>query len=219
MTDQAASSEYNPVVADERPELLIFCGALGIFGNLAMTVGTITMGLVLPGHDPISDTISDLARGEYHVIMDTIFYLNAAALIALAIGAAHAHLGRWAWSLGLLILALTALDVVMLGLWDEFGATAEGEGWSVHVKLSTLLWPLFFIGPLAMAPAAGRIRPLYKWLFIASGVSWAIAAPAFFMSPDNIDGLIERIAGVCTLFWTVTLGWMQLHRGLYKLRH
>lgn len=214
MTETAEPhSEHHPVVARERHELLLVSGALGIIGGLAMTFGTLVMGLLSPDHDPVADTISDLARGDLHVVMDSIFYLNAAGLIALALGAAHAHLGKFWWSMGLIALTFTALVVVMLGLWDEFGETAEGEGLSVHTRLSMVLWPLFLVGPLAMAEGAGRVRSVYKWLFIGGALSWAVAAPAFFFSPDAIDGLVERVAGAFTLLWTVPLGWLLFHRG------
>lgn len=207
------SSAHEDAIADERPELLVLCGLLGILGSLAMTIGIVAVQSIAPGHDPVSDTISDLARGDTAWIMDAIFYFNAAAMLALAIGAAHLHLGRWDWSLGLLVLALVALDIVLLGVWDEFYSQPGVEKTSVHTRLATFLFPLYILGPLAMARGAGEVSRAYTWLFVASAILWAITSLIYFFGPSEYYGVTERIAGATTLLWTVPLGWIFLTRG------
>ena len=64
-------------IAAERPELLLFCGAAGLIGNLAPLL-TIAWASAVIDHDMIADTVSDLARGPHRLIMDCGFYLNAA---------------------------------------------------------------------------------------------------------------------------------------------
>lgn len=199
-------------VGHERPELLILCGFLGLAGTLAMSLGVVIVQAIAPGHNPIEDTISDLARGDTAWIMDPIFYLNAAGMLALAIGAAHRHLGRWGWSLGIFSLAGVALVVTLLGIWDEFNS-GPSEDWSVHTRLSTLLFPLYLAGPLAMARGIGRISRTYFWLFVASGVLWPVAALLYFFGPAGYYGLTERIAGAMTLLWLLPLGWHLLAHG------
>lgn len=209
-----ASSSSSGAVADQRPELLILCGALGILGPLAMTVGIVVVQSIAPGHDPVSDTISDLARGDTAWIMDVIFYFNAAAMLALAIGAAHLHLGQWDWSLGMFALTFVALDVVLLGVWDTFYSQPGVDKTSVHTRLATLLFPLYLVGPLAMVRGIARVSAVSKWLFIASGILWPITALIYFYGPAPYYGLTERIAGATTLLWTIPLGWVFLRRGL-----
>ena len=199
-------------VAGERPELLILCGALGIAFPVLFTLGVLALQVVIPNHDPVTDTISDLGRGPHAVWMDTLFYVNAAGHIALGLGAAHAHLGRWAWSAGSVVLTLLALDLVMLGIWDSFGR-GEGEEYSAHSQLAILLLPLYLIGPLSMAPGAARAGRAYWWLFVVSAGLWPAAALFYYFGPDPVDGLLERIAGATTLLWTIPLGWLFLARG------
>ncbi len=105
--------ESAAVVARERPELLMFCGAVGLIGNIAPMI-TIIWAAVVIDHNFIADSISDLARGPHRRIMDVGFYVNAAGLLALAIGTAHAHLGRAGWSLGIFALAFLAMVVTLL---------------------------------------------------------------------------------------------------------
>lgn len=208
--------EEADIVARERPELLIFCGLIGLIGNV-MPVVAIFWGWTVTEHDLVADTISDLARGEKKWIMDVGFYFHAAGLLALAIAAAHAHLGRAGWSVGIFCLAFLALDVVLLGLWDEFGATAESaQGMSVHTKLSFVLGPLFLLGPLVMAPGVGGISRTYAMLFLVAAGVWAVFATGFKLAPDAIDGLLEKIAVVGGMVWTMPLSFLYLARGYEK---
>lgn len=205
--------ETAEIVTRERPELLIFCGLAGIVGALTPIV-TILWGWQVTEHDFVADTISDLARGDKKWIMDVGFYVNAAGMLALAIAAAHAHLGRAGWSFGIFDLAFTALIVVLLGLWDEFGATSEDpQDMSVHVMLTFFLGPLYLFGPLLMARGVGGLRPIYGWLCVVAAIGWLVFATAFKLSPDGLDGLLEKIAVSFSLLWTVPLGWIYLHRG------
>ncbi|SLN62873.1 hypothetical protein ROJ8625_03169 [Roseivivax jejudonensis] len=210
-------AEMAEVVTHERPELLVLCGIAGILGSLGPVL-TIVWAASVNQHDFVADTISDLARGPKAWIMDTGFYVHAAGLLGLSIAAAHAHLGRVGWSLGIFCLALLALNVTLLGIWDEFGATADSEGLSVHTKLSFGLGPLFLAGPLLMSQGARGIRNLYGNLFIASSVLWLAFAAAFKLSPNGYDGLFEKVAVVFTMLWTVPLGMMFTARGLER-RH
>jgi hypothetical protein len=203
-------------LAAERPELLFLCGGLGLMGALAPLV---TMALAVPvaEHDFVSDTVSDLGRGPHRVIMDTGFYLNAGGMLALAIGAAHLHLGRWFWSLGILCLALIALVVTLLGIWDEFNSNSS-DPLTVHTRLSFALGPLYLAGPLCMARGAMRLWPPAGVSFAAASALWAVFAVAFKLAPDGWDGLFEKAALAATWAWTVPLALILLRRGIVGAR-
>ncbi len=206
------------MVAHERAELLIFCGLVGLVGNL-MPVVTIVWATGVTEHHVVADTVSDLARGDHKWIMDLGFYVNAAGLLGLAIAAAHAHLGRAAWSLGIFCLAFTALVVVLLGLWDKFhDASYDPPGMTVHTKLTFVLGPLYLAGPLLMARGASAVAPAYGLSFIAAAILWLVFATAFLLAPTAYDGILEKIAIAATMLWTLPLSWLFLARGLEKSR-
>jgi hypothetical protein len=151
--------------------------------------------------------------------MDLGFYLHAGGLVALAIGTAHAHLGRMAWSVGLFCLAFTALVVVLLGLWDDLRAGPENVAdMTVHTKLTFLLGPLYLAGPLLMAGGASVVRRVYGILLVASAAIWFVFAIAFKLVPTGVDGIIEKIAIGGTMLWTTPLAVLLLARGLETLR-
>lgn len=216
-SDKSSEVQTSRAVAEERPELLVCCGLAGLIGACVMTVGVLILQFVHPDHNPVADTISDLARGDAGIWMDVAFYVNAAGMLALAIAAAHVHLGRMWWSVGIFALAGIALVVVLLGVWDEFNQDPS-DAWSVHTRLSIVLWPLFALGPLAMARGAGEEAPVYAKLLVASGLLWTVSAPVFFFVPTGVDGLVERIVGVFTLGWVGPLAWLFLARGRAAMR-
>lgn len=192
-----------------QPELLLLCGLVGLIGSIAPVLFNLVAALIAE-HDFVADTISDLGRGPHKWIMDTGFYISAAGLVALALAAAHAHLGRLAWSLGLLCLVFTSLVTVMLGLWDKFG----GEGdISVHTQLTFFLGPLYLLGPLLMAPAVRRVNSRYALSFVLAAVFWAVFATAFKLAPNSIDGILEKVAVLATLLWTVPLSLLMIRFG------
>lgn len=216
MTDDHVA--HPEISAEERPELLVFCGVVGIFGNLAPLLA---MAIAVPvaQHDLIADTISDLGRGPHHWIMDSGFYMNAAGLLGLAIAAAHLHLGRVGWSLGIICLALLALIVTLVGIWDEFHTAGDNPpGLSVHTRLTFALAPLYLAGPLLIATGAAQVNRAMVPAFVAASVLWAVFAVAFKLAPNGYDGLLEKIAVAATLLWTVPLSVLFLRRGLSRLR-
>lgn len=210
MTD---SDSADPAFPRIEPMLLLLCGALGLVGSIAPTLAMVWAGMVAE-HDFIADTVSDLGRGPHRWIMDTGFYLNAASLLGLAIGAAHAHPGARLWTGAILCLALLALDIVAIGLWDAFGRTADGDGMSVHTKLTFGLAPLYLLGPVLMWWVFREGRTGLARLFLISATLWIIFATAFKLAPDGIDGGLEKLAIAATLLWTLPLSHWMIRRAL-----
>lgn len=209
MTDRTTSD----FPGEPRPELLLVCGLVALLGNLAPAV-TMAISAGIAEHDMIADTISDLGRGPHKWIMDTGFYMNSAAVLALAIAAAHLHLGRTGWSLGIFALALLALLTTMIGLWDAFH-TAERDppGMTVHTWLTFGLGPLYLAGPILMAQGAARLHAWMKPSFYTAAALWTVFAVAFKLVPTSIDGLMEKIAVTATYGWTLPLAWMFWRQG------
>lgn len=209
-------SQTSDFPSERRPELLLICGIVGLLGNLAPVV-TMSIAWTIAEHDMIADSISDLGRGPHKWIMDTGFYMNSAAMLALAIAAAHLHLGRARWSFGIFALALLALLTTMIGLWDAFH-TAEHNppGMTVHTWLTFGLAPLYFAGPLLMADGAARLYSWMKPAFYASAALWIVFAVAFKLVPTSFDGLMEKIAVTATYGWTLPLAWLFLRQGLRR---
>ena len=197
----------------ERPYLLIFTAALGFLGCLSLIAGTIVAQIVVPGHDWIADTISDLGAGEWEIIMDVALYGFAAGLMAMALAASHAHLGGIGWSAGVVSLAILAALVVVVGARNEYG-DGDNEGVVIHIYLVYGLGVLFLAAPLGMAAGFARHHPAMRRVLIGLAIAWGLMAPLFLMSPTSIDGLAERGLGLIACGIVAAMAWAFGQRGL-----
>ena len=93
----------------EQRVLLRFFSIFSVFGCMALAASILIADFVVSNHDWIADKISDLAAGRYECIVDAGLYAFSAALIGLAVLAAHVHLGIWDWSVGIIALILLSL--------------------------------------------------------------------------------------------------------------
>ena len=196
----------------ERPYLLMLLGAFGILGCAALVLGTLAAQIIVPGHDWIADTISDLGAGEWEIVMDLALYGFAAGLLAAALAAAHAHLGGVGWSVGVLSLAILAALVIVVGARNEYGDNDE-EGVVIHIYLVYGLGLFFFLTPLCMMTGIGREHPTAKKLLIGLAVAWGFAAPIFLLAPTSVDGLLERLLGVIACAILAVLCYVFFKRG------
>lgn len=197
----------------ERPGLLICLSAVGLLGCASLIIGTVVAAAVVPGHDRMSDTISDLGAGRYEIIMDVALYGFAAGLMATALAASHAHLGAGGWSFGVVSLAILAALVTVIAARNEYG-DKDSEGVVIHMYLVYALGALFLLTCAAMQAglracghgAAGAA-------LIGLGAVWAVVSAIFLMSPTSVDGLIERILGLVACAIVVVLCTVFLGRG------
>lgn len=182
------------------PHLLHYLGVVALLGGLALIAGNIVGSIVVPGHDWVADTVSDLAAGRYEIIQDVALYGYACALMACALGAAHLHKDGTRWNVGIGCLALLTMCVVVIGARNEYG-DSDSEGIVVHIYVVYALGLLFAVLFWVMGKGMGMIGAGYGRLSRACAVVWILAAPVFFFLPTGYDGAYERGLGIITLIW------------------
>ena len=188
----------------EQPLLLMFLSLFAVFGCIALSVSILIADLIVPNHDWIADTISDLGAGRYEFIVDIGLYAFSAALIGLAVSAAHVHLGAWDWSVGIIALIVFGLLVFLIGARNEYGDN-DSDGWVIHIYLVYALGITMTVACFALARGAARASPRYRAILITTGVVWAASAPVFFFLPTDIDGIYERYLGAISIVLILTL--------------
>lgn len=188
MSDKAAPSENEPV-------LLLALGWYAIVGCVICGATIVIAPFFVPDYDWFADTISDLAAGEWEIVMDVALYGFAASLFAVSLAAAHAHLGKTGWSIGVLSFAILAALVVIVGARNEYG-DSDNEGVVIHIYLVYGIGALFTLAPLSMASGMGEHHVWAKRTMIGLACAWAILCPIFLLSPTSIDGLLERALGL-----------------------
>lgn len=215
MHDSTPEPDNAPAPSGQRAFFLILFGTIGILGCAALVVGTLAASAMVPDHDWIADTISDLAAGRWEIIMDVALYGFAAGLVATALAGAHAHLGGVLWSLGILALAILGGLVIIIGARNEYG-DRDNSGVVVHMYLVYAMGALF---PLVCALMQAGLRATghrgSALTLVLLGVAWAILAPIFLGSATSVDGLIERVLGLiaCGIACTLCAVFLRRARG------
>ncbi|WP_411233016.1 DUF998 domain-containing protein [Marivita sp. S0852] len=166
-----------------------------LLGCVVFAVSILIADWVVPDHNWIADTISDLGAGEYEFIVDIGIYTFSAALIAIALLSAHQHLGGSGWSVGLVAFALLGLIVFLVGARNEYG-DSDRDGVVIHRFLVYALGLLMAAAPALMAPGAAQVSRVHSRVLIALSILWCLSAPIFFFLPTSIDGLYERGLGL-----------------------
>ena len=207
MTHEAAK----PKVENE-PALMIALGVYAVAGCVIFIASILIADFVVPNHDWIADTISDLGAGRYEFIVDIGLYAFSASLISIALLAAHVHMGGWGWSVGVVGFALLGLLVFLVGARNEYG-DHDNDGVIIHIYLVYGLGLLFLAVPLAMAKGAGRAGDRYRYALIGLALLWGVSAPVFFFLPDAIDGIYERYLGLIAMAIVVVLAHLFIARG------
>ncbi|NDV88911.1 DUF998 domain-containing protein [Aurantimonas aggregata] len=199
-------------VITERPYFLKTLAAIGLLGCAVLVIGMFIAQAMVPDYHWVSDTISDLAAGEWEIVMDVSLYGFAAGLFAVSLAAAHAHLGGAGWSIGVFSLAILAALVVIIGSRNEYG-DGDDDGVVIHIYLVYGIGALFTLAPLCMASAIGERSAVTRRILIGLMVAWVVLCPVFLLSPTSIDGLLERVLGLIACAIVVTLCVFFFQRG------
>lgn len=195
----------------ESPALTKVLGWYAILGCAIFAISILIADFVVPDHDWIADTISDLGAGRFEFIVDIGIYAFSASLISIALLAAHIHLGRWPWSVGVVGFAALGLIVFLVGARNEYGDN-DSDGVIIHIYLVYALGFLFATLPLAMAHDRDRIGRNNARLLKGLSVLWTLSAPIFFFLADSIDGIYERYLGLVAFAITITMASIFLRR-------
>lgn len=195
----------------ESPVLTRALGWYAILGCAIFAISILIADFVVPEHDWISDTISDLGAGRFEFIVDIGIYAFSASLISIALLAAHIHLGRWPWSVGVVGFAALGLIVFLIGARNEYG-DSDSDGVVIHIYLVYALGFLFAALPLAMAHDTDRIGHGNARLLTGLSALWTLSAPIFFFLPDSIDGTYERYLGLIAFAITISMASIFIRR-------
>ena len=207
MTDTGRPLRYR-----QQPQLIKGLSWYAIVGCCVFVLSILIADFVVPNHDWIADTISDLGAGKYEFIVDIGIYAFSSSLIAMALLTAHAHLGKRRWSFGVISLASLGLIVFLVGARNEYG-DSDSEGVVIHTYLVYVLGALFAVTPLLLHQGVRRASKSHARALIVISVVWTISAPIFFFLPDNIDGIYERYLGLIAFSLVFTLANLFIRHG------
>ncbi len=194
----------------QRSRMLVrLLGWYAVIGCALFILSVLIADFVVPDHDWISDTISDLGAGEYEYIVDIGLYAFSASLISVALLTAHVPLGGRGWHFAVIGFALLGLIVFLVGARNEYG-DSDNEGWVIHSYLVYGIGALMTALPLLTADGASRVNKRYRPAFFAIAGLWTVSAPLFFVLPTAVDGVYERYLGVIAIIYVCVMAQMFL---------
>jgi hypothetical protein len=176
-------------------------------GCVAVVVGLLIAQAMVPDHNWIADTISDLAAGENEIVMDVALYGFACSFFAAALGLSHVRGWDWRLPVSALSMAGIAALIVVIGARNEYGDN-DSDGVVIHVQLVYALGVLMAAAPFLAARFAGEVRGGFGTGLRVLGALWIVAAPIFFFTDTAYDGLYERGLGVLAIAVVSILGAM-----------
>lgn len=201
-----------PAQIQEHPLLVRLLAWYAILGCVIFALCIVIADFVVPNHDMLADTISDLGAGRFEFIVDVGIYAFSASCIALALLAAHVHLGDWRWSMAIVGFAIMGLIVFLVGARNEYGDN-DSEGVVIHVYLVYAIGALMTLLPLAMMQGAARVSSVYGPLLVGISALWTVSAPVFFFMNDAYDGIYERYLGLITFAFVISIARLFILRG------
>lgn len=183
---------------------LRLAGLSGLAGCAALVAGNVAGVMIHEQHDPISDTISDLAAGPHAWIQDAGLLLFAAGLLALGAGVLRWNPAGRRWTAaGWLLLAMAA-DVVVIAAHNEYGDRDSGR-YVIHSYAVYLLAALFAATTAASAAPIGSAGRVWRRFGLGITAVWLVAGPPFFFIPTAWDGAYERGLALVVVGWTSAL--------------
>ena len=206
------SNETAAAATENQPQFIMFLGWFVIVGCAAFAISILIADFVVPDHDWIADTISDLGAGRYEFIVDIGLYLYSAAILSTALLAAHVHMGGKGWSVGIVALLVFGLIVFLIGARNEYG-DADSDGWVIHQYLVWALGAAVPIIAFTMAQGMERADERYAYAMRGFGALWVVGAPVFFFLPTDVDGLYERGLGVIASAIIIIMALFFIRRG------
>ena len=191
-----------PIVGGRRFDR--FTAAMAVLGAVAVVAANLVGAWLHPTTGLLADTISNLAAGRYHWVLDAALVVFAVALVMIAIALWDFDLDGWRWRAGAICVGLTGLLIVLIGLYNEYG-DGEPGGVTIHLEAVIAMGLLFTAGTILLSFGLVRIGTYWSGMTVLSGVVWLVLGVAFFFAPDGWDGLVERLAAGALVVWMLSM--------------
>lgn len=198
--------------------LSLTCGVIGLIGSFAAVLANLIGIWVVEQHDPISETISKLAIGEYAWIQDLGLDFYAAGVVACAVGLYAWNLSKVRWKLGALCFVALGVIVILIAEHNQYAGQPENNGQAIHIYLVYAFGILFALSTILFSFGLRRVSERWYRFSLGMGIAWLVLAPIFFYVPTAWDGAYERFLGLLVFGWTVAISWLLTARGRGRYR-
>ena len=185
-----------------------WAAALALLGAVAVVIANVVAARLNDDVGFFADTISDLAAGRYAWVLDTALILFAIGVAAIGVALWPQELDGWRWRTGSTLAILVAAAIVVIALYEEYGDGDTG-GTTIHLEVVVAMALAFTLSAWLIAPGLTRVGSGWATFSSLMGLLWLLLGLAFFfLAPDDLDGLVERLAAGALVIWAVGMAWL-----------
>ena len=197
-----------------------WAGLFAMIAAIAAVAADITAVSLLESATFLATSVSATAIGKHSWFVDAAIYLTAAAIATLAYAFHHWNIERGRYRFGIFCLASLVIVIFLLAGWDAYDPLQVPD-FGFHMILVYALSALFPLAALTLARALSKVRPFWGYFSITLAVLWLICGPLYAVTPEELEGLFQRIAFAFMLLWVAGVGLMfmsvaapRAHRGV-----
>lgn len=178
-------------------------GIASILGSISVLVADIAGIMIYEDHNPIKQTISQLAQGKYAYIQDIGLTLFGFGIILASISLYVWKSSSLKWVVGTIFLIIMGINTIVLAEFNQFAGT---PGTTIHIIIAVLIAIIFFVCTLLLGYKFKEINKNWHYISLSIGIAFFIACSVFSLIPEKFEGIYERGIGVLLILWFIILG-------------
>ena len=197
-------------LSPNRKRILVICAAAALIGTLLTTASDLIGIWLIRDHDPLGETISELASGNRGWLRDSGIKAYAGATLALAIGFTTLWIGRSrGWLPGALLL-VQSVSLVAVAHYDL--PIRADAGLNRHHAAVLIYYSAFCLSAVLLAFFLRPLGRRWFWWSLLPGIAWLVLGPVLLAwIPETVQGLAERALAIVLGVWTLAMAAF-LHR-------
>ncbi|OBX26019.1 uncharacterized protein DUF998 [Gelidibacter algens] len=188
-------------------EVLKYGGIALVIGSLSTIVADVVGIMVVEDHNPVRQTISQLAHGKYAYIQDI-------GLTVFGIGILLGGMALYVWrsnstmlKLGAFLLGIMGICIVVLAEFNQFAGT---PGTTIHIVLSVVIGLLYLSSTILIGIAFKKINTNWYYGSIGIGISFLMACSGFLIISEAYEGAYERGVVLIVLIWFCAMAYQMM---------
>lgn len=195
--------------------MIVNCANFINYGGIALIIGcwcaiiSDVLGiLVFEGHNPIRQTISQLAHGKYAYIQDI-------GLVLFGIGIILGAISLYAWKSNDKLIKTGAFTLgfsgVLIAILAEFNDFAGEPGTSIHMALAITIGISLLLSMILVSIVMQKINKTWMYISFSMLGVFLFSSLGFFVIPNQFQGIYERAVVLLVLTWLLGLGYFLIN--------
>ncbi len=176
---------------------------------IAAAIGAVAADIIAisqrEGASFLATSVSATAVGATAWFVDAAIYLTAAAIAALAFALHHWHLDHGRYRFGIFCLGGLSISMFLLAGWSAYDPDQVPD-FGFHMMQVYALSAFFPLAALTLARALTKVHARWGVFSVCLAALWMISGPIYAVTPEDWEGLFQRIAFVMMLIWLAGLG-------------